>query len=125
MRVLLEEHYSAYKLTPVNKRIARNLEDIIGEDSVLIQSDWDFPHLAQALGWDMRDTNCRHVSTDGTVECSECKKTSHEFITEAGEWLSDHCDRAFNLKDASSFSDLEEAANQRRVLQDRRRREFK
>lgn len=109
MRVILEEHHGAYRLVPVNERIARRLKQQTGESSVLIQLDWDYPHLARSLGWDMRSVNCRHISSDGTVMCKNCGKSVGDFIGEAAEWLNDNLYGVFNLSDPSCFPDLESA----------------
>jgi hypothetical protein len=74
----------------------------------LVQSDWDFPGLAQALGWSLlqvqRDregdvvrlkkvhrghskVRCEHSRTDGTVTCPDCGLTASDFISAAAEWL--------------------------------------
>lgn len=74
----------------------------------LVQSDWDFPALAQSLGWSLlqvqydREGNvvhlkkvypghskvrCLHSGTDGTVTCPECGLTASDFIEAAAEWL--------------------------------------
>ena len=75
---------------------------IVAEDGreVLVQTDWDYPSVAQAFGWNMRDVQvmnahyygvpCSHPETDGTVPCSECGLTQSTFIREAGDWLRDN-----------------------------------
>jgi hypothetical protein len=50
--------------------------------SVLIQSDWEYPSLAQTFGWQP----C-HDNTDGTVDCKVCGKTSTQLISEAYDYL--------------------------------------
>jgi len=72
-------------------------------NTVLVQTDWDYPALASTFGWragntgredpdtweDLPDCQCwQH--TDGTVDCPACGKTAAEFITEAAEFL-DSC----------------------------------
>lgn len=84
-----------YELFLASKRLAAQYERETGHESVLF-TDWDYPGLAQSLGWNMRGRKCEHRSTDGTVDCRECGKTAHEFIVEAAEWLDKHCDRSFN-----------------------------
>jgi hypothetical protein len=89
MRARLESHYGSF--------ICR------GE---LIQTDYEFPSLAESLGWSLRrlqkrsngetvilqrqpasGRGCDHRSTDGTVTCRECGVTASEFITAAGRFL--------------------------------------
>jgi hypothetical protein len=53
-------------------------------NTVLVQTDWDFPGLASSFGW----KPCECGSTDGTVDCAH--KTATEMITEAAEFL-DNC----------------------------------
>jgi hypothetical protein len=74
----------------------------------LVQTDWDFPALAQSLGWSLlrvqrgskgkvvhlkkvasgsSKARCRHSGTDGTVDCRECGLTASDFISAAAEWL--------------------------------------
>ena len=73
-------------------------------NSVLVQTDWDFPGTARTFGWNIEDVqqapgededgnelpappHCDHAGTDGTVTCPGCGLTATEFITAAGEWL--------------------------------------
>lgn len=74
----------------------------------LVQTDWDFPAVAQDLGWSLlrvqvdkdgkivhlkkvhpehSKVNCRHQSTDGTVTCPGCGIKPGDFIAAAAEWL--------------------------------------
>ncbi len=87
--ILLSSDFSlGYELCPASKRTARRLKKATGSETVLFQTDWDFPGLAQNLGWNMgRTRKCSHESTDGTVDCRTCGKTAHAFIQEAQEWL--------------------------------------
>ena len=103
MRVLLisADFGQGYELCPVNKRFARRYERETGNETVLIQTDWDFPRLAEGLGWDMRSVRgkrgarCEHRSTDGTVVCGECGLGAGAFIAAAQEWLDGRCDEHF------------------------------
>lgn len=98
MRRNVEHHFGAYLVN--------------GE---LVQTDWDYPATACDLGWSLtrvqkrnRETvelkrrpsrvalgtvraghvrNCAHLSTDGTVTCSECGITAGEFISAAASYL--------------------------------------
>jgi len=101
MRFLLtESNFSlGYELTPCDRRAARQYEKETGNESVLFQSDWDFPSLASSLGWRMRlgrGDRCSHSGTDGTVRCPDCGATATQFIDAAREWLDGQCHRAFN-----------------------------
>ena len=64
-------------------------------DSRLIQTDWDHPAVAQAMGYNLKgghylDSGCNHESTDGTVACRTCGKQAGEFIAEAYDYIRDH-----------------------------------
>lgn len=75
--------------------------EILSEDekeSILIQTDWDWPGVATTFGWSIRNCQvqnrgyyglekCDHSSTDGTIDCPECGYPASAFIREAGEWL--------------------------------------
>ena len=82
---------------------------LIGADDgrdTLIQTDWDFPGVANTFGWNIQDaqkyetdedgmelekkTTCDHSGTDGTVDCEKCGMTATEFITAAANWLDDN-----------------------------------
>jgi hypothetical protein len=50
--------------------------------SILVQSDWDYPGVATNFGW----VPCPECGfTDGTVDCKH--RTVHEMIAEACEYL--------------------------------------
>ena len=106
MNVFLSNDYGCYFLTPVNKRLAKQLEDATGNDSVIFQTDWDFPGLARTMGWNGKvgRERCQHRSTDGTVTCTECGKTAGDFIAAATEWLDDHCNQVFRGKGEEYFN---------------------
>ena len=53
-------------------------------DSVLFQTDWDWPSLASVFGW----SSCKCGETDGTVGCAH--KTAGEMISEAREYIDAH-----------------------------------
>ena len=89
----------------------------VERQTILIQTDWDYPPTAQTFGWSLRSVQrchvcgtvdtavngeswecaecgnrnrtCRHDSTDGTVDCP-CGVGAIEFISAAGEWLRDN-----------------------------------
>jgi hypothetical protein len=94
---LLQGDFGTYELIPANKRIARRMEKETGGESVLFQTDWDYPGLARSLGWSGKigRERCQHSSTDGTVTCGECGKTASEFIGAAVDWLDNHCGQSF------------------------------
>lgn len=79
-----------------------------GPEGTLVQTDWDFPAVAQDLGWSLlrvqvgkdgkpvhlkkvsrshSKVNCQHSGTDGTVKCPGCGLTASDFISAAAEFL--------------------------------------
>lgn len=54
------------------------------KNTVLVDSDWDFPRLAGSFGY----TPCEHCGTDGTVDCAH--KTVSKMISEAYDFLMEH-----------------------------------
>jgi hypothetical protein len=60
-----------------------------GEDTVLIQTDWDYPILASHLGW----VPCSCGTTDGTVDCPH--RTAEEMIQEAEAFINEHLGEPF------------------------------
>ena len=52
--------------------------------SRLVQSDWDFPLVASAFGWQ----SCSCGETDGTIDCEH--RTANEMIWEAYDFLTAH-----------------------------------
>ncbi len=84
--------FGTYLLTPVNKRIARQVKEDTGDESILIQTDWDFPSLARTLGWrgKIGRERCQHRGTDGTVTCPDCGLKASDFIGAAIDWLDKH-----------------------------------
>lgn len=61
-------------------------------DTVLIQSDWDFPSVAARTGF----VPCECGATDGTVDCPH--HTAGDMITAAYDWLAE--------RDGQSFPEL-------------------
>jgi hypothetical protein len=61
--------------------------------TVLVQTDWDFPATAETFGWSTRNVqvcpecDCDHNGTDGTVDCPDCGIKAGDFIDAAREWL--------------------------------------
>lgn len=64
------------------------------DNTILVDTDWDFPGLASHLGW----LGCPHGS-DGTVRCCECGKSPSEFISEAYDYLVAHQGERFDGSD--------------------------
>lgn len=81
-----------------------------GPEGTLVQTDYDFPGVAQSLGWSLRRLQwkgkrdpivvvmkrtparghgCDHSGTDGTINCPDCGITASAFISAASEFLSD------------------------------------
>lgn len=79
-------------------------------DGTLVQTDWDYPGVAQSLGWSLTRVQkdprgklfvmrrnprakgwCEHNNTDGTIKCNSCGVTAGEFICAAGEYLDSKC----------------------------------
>lgn len=64
-----------------------------GECLAFVQSDWDYPGLAQSLGWSVTDVaveadpTCEHDGTDGTVRCEGCGADAGVFLSAAYDWL--------------------------------------
>ena len=96
--ILTADNPCCYELTPVNRRIARKQKRETGDESVLFQTDWDFPGLARNLGWNGKvgRERCRHSGTDGTITCPECGRTAGDFIAAAAAWLDAHVGHTFN-----------------------------
>lgn len=98
--ILLQGDFGAYELGPVNKRLAAKMKRETGEETVLFQTDYDFPGLARNLGWrgNIGRERCEHRGTDGTVNCPDCGKTAGDFIQAAQTWLDNHCGQVFRGK---------------------------
>ncbi len=62
-------------------------------NTVLVQSDWDFPGVASSCGFQP----CECGATDGTVDCEH--KTASEMISAAYDWLSEHDGESFDALD--------------------------
>jgi hypothetical protein len=68
--------------------------------TTLVQTDWDFPGVAQAMGWSLSSVpskgkpGCMHDSTDGTVDCP-CGVKAGEFISAAYDYIREHNDEEF------------------------------
>lgn len=70
--------------------------------NVYIGTDWDYPGLANSLGWDKESLqkigreHCEHDGTDGTVTC-RCGLTADDFIAAAVDWLDEHDGEEFDV----------------------------
>ena len=60
------------------------------QDTVLIQTDWDYPGVAGRMGFSL----C-HSDTDGTVDCPVCGKTAGDMISSAYDHIADHAGERF------------------------------
>lgn len=62
---------------------------IVSDDgpAKLIQSDYEFPALAQAFGLSLKSDMCDHKQTDGTIDCPDCGALASEFISLSFDYL--------------------------------------
>jgi hypothetical protein len=72
---------------------------IVSEDgqSVLVQTDWDYPSVAGTFGWNIGEVQvqnagyygvaCDHSGTDGTIDCPDCGVKAGAFIGAAYDYL--------------------------------------
>jgi len=71
-------------------------DDHLPVETILIQTDWEYPAVARNFGWDMATMqkegfeHCHHQGTDGTVPCKDCGLTQTEFISAAHGWLTNN-----------------------------------
>ncbi len=98
-------HFSDF--TPCAFVIVRDGGDPHSEsDSVLIQTDWDWPGIASRMGWGLAShqvmnrryygqETCEHSGTDGTIDCPGCGFPAISFIREAGEHIREHAGESF------------------------------
>jgi|ERR1039457_681237 hypothetical protein len=60
----------------------------------LIQSDYDYPGIASTFGWRVSSLinkkHCKHLGSDGTVDCPKCGIKAHDFISSARDYLEEH-----------------------------------
>ncbi len=73
------------------------------KETVLIQTDWDFPGVASTIGW----KPCKCGSTDGTVDCKNCNRTASEMITEAYIYLYERNGKRYKNLDVYFEGDCE------------------
>ena len=102
---LIQGDFGTYELVLANKRLAKQYVKETGSESVLFQTDWDYPGLARSLGWNGKigRERCQHRSTDGTVTCTECGRTASDFIAAAAFWLDAHCGDTFRGRRVLQF----------------------
>ncbi|MBU1173664.1 MAG: hypothetical protein KKD44_29185, partial [Proteobacteria bacterium] len=82
------------KYAPSGFLIVPDGGDPYGREAALVQSDWDFPAVASAMGW----TPCEKCDlTDGTVDCAH--RTATEMISEAYDFCRDHEGETFRALD--------------------------
>lgn len=107
MLVTLNREYGAYEIWPSNQRLAAKLKRDTGHESILFQLDWDWPRLAENLGWNIvkaHKRNCPDTgSTDGTVTCAGCGRTAGHFIASAVEWLDKRVGNRIRVRDCAYF----------------------
>lgn len=94
--MFIESHYGAY-IVHTHRRDFNGCTSPDCPKSYLVQTDWEFPSLAQDMGWSLRrvqklKTHCDHRSTDGTITCQECGLTASDFINAASDFLSRKAD---------------------------------
>ena len=72
-------------------------------DTLLIQTDWDWPGFASCLGWQPRhaatraqNRRCDHSGTDGTIDCDGCGLDASSMISSAAAWLDEHEGQTFH-----------------------------
>jgi len=101
MKVILQ--FSAfglgYELVPLSRGKARKLREITGEESVLVDSDWDFTSLAKTLGWRPRK---RILSL---AESHPCNQGIGLQIEAARHFLDKRVDQVFTNKLDCYFPD--------------------
>jgi hypothetical protein len=66
--------------------------ELVGTNKTrLIQTDLDWPGIANTFGWSVADvrtpSDCQHDGTDGTVDCPSCGLSANEFISAAREFI--------------------------------------
>lgn len=75
------------------------------DTTVLIQTDHDYPGVANTFGWTMPKgaNGCRHDGTDGTVACRSCGMTASRFLESARRFLDGIQDRGVVVEDPGYF----------------------
>lgn len=87
MAYIVMHRYGAFAIVP---------DDGDASDSTttaFIQTDWDYPSVASAMGW----SPCPCGSTDGTVDCDH--RTASEMIAEAHAFIEAHAGECFSALD--------------------------
>ena len=73
----------------------------IWREQSLLNSNWDYPSVAQTFGWSLIEVQvqntgyyglapCDHLGTDGTVDCPRCGIKAGTFISAAYDWLANN-----------------------------------
>lgn len=85
--------------------------------TVLVQTDWDYPGIAQTFGWSLRKVQrkahhgrhgkCDHAFTDGTVTCPECGVSASAFISSAARFLDSIAGTGKLVEDPGYFAEAE------------------
>jgi hypothetical protein len=83
--------YFDRKYAPVGFLIVEKGGDPYADETLLIDSDWDFPGVACGMGWQP----CLCGRTDGTVDCKGCNRTASDMIAEAYDFIEAHQDEEF------------------------------
>jgi len=96
MKVLLTSYMTGYLLTPCNVKTCRKLKRETGEESALFQTDFDFPGLAESLGWKSRLLDNYRNGASGNLG---------KVIHAAGEWLERHDGYTFR-RDVEAYFQL-------------------
>ena len=103
----------AYLVCMIDEETGTYLTD--DKHSLLVQTDWDFPGLAESFGWSLRSVqwpiedsdHCDHDSTDGTIACPDCGMPVSRFIGAAQEYLDDNNGKI--VEDAGYFAEVDNA----------------
>lgn len=59
-------------------------------DTILIQTDWDWPGVAGRMGWAPPSGE-----TDGTVDCPVTGTSASDMIQQARQWIEDRAGESF------------------------------
>jgi len=85
--------------------------------TVLVQTDWDYPGVASAMGWQP----CYCGATDGTIDCKHRKTIT--MINEAYDFIVDHEFESFDALD-DFLPEAESEHEQENRLYEYRRLQF-
>lgn len=82
------------RYAPCGFLIVRDGDDPYGGETVLVQSDWDFPGVASHMGF-VPCADCDQ--TDGTVNCAH--RTASDMISAAYKYAREHAGESFSTLD--------------------------